>query len=83
MSHLCSLMEAALLSLTPSQIGELRRQSPAIGKVVQKLKADIDNPLAVILIINTAAHTIGAAVQPTVFHQLPAQTCHWQLCLRL
>ena len=67
MSHLCSLMEAALLSLTPSQIGDLRRKAPAIGKVVQKLKADIDNPLAVILIINTAAHTIGAAVAGASF----------------
>ena len=61
-SHICSLMEAALLSLTPSQLGDLRRKSPSIGKLVQKLKSDIDNPLAVILIINTAAHTIGAAV---------------------
>ena len=67
MSHICSLMEAALLSLTPSQIGDLRRKSPMIGKVVQKLKADIDNPLAVILIINTAAHTIGAAVAGASF----------------
>ena len=63
-------MEAALLSLTPSQIGELRRQSPAIGKIVQKLKADIDNPLAVILIINTAAHTIGAAVAGSSFNAM-------------
>ena len=70
MSHICSLMEAALLSLTPSQIGELRRKSPAIGKIVQKLKADIDNPLAVILIINTAAHTIGAAVAGASFSNM-------------
>ena len=28
------------------------------------------------------AHRIPS-LQPTVFHQLPAQTCHWQLCLRL
>ena len=63
-------MEAALLSLTPSQVGELRRISPVIGKVVQKLKADIDNPLAVILIINTAAHTIGAAVAGASFSKM-------------
>lgn len=69
-SHICSLMEAALLSLTPSQVGELRRSSPATGKVVQKLKADIDNPLAVILIINTAAHTIGAAVAGASFSNM-------------
>ena len=23
------------------------------------------------------------SLQPTAFHQLPAQTCHWQICLRL
>ncbi len=69
-SHICSLMEAALLSLTPSQLGELRRRSPVIGKVVQKLKSDIDNPLAVILIINTAAHTIGAAVAGASFDHI-------------
>ncbi|MBO5821471.1 MAG: DUF21 domain-containing protein, partial [Lentisphaeria bacterium] len=43
---------------------------PAIGKIVQKLKADIDNPLAVILIINTAAHTIGAAVAGSSFNAM-------------
>ena len=69
-SHVCSLMEAALLSLTPSQLGELRRRSPVIGKTVQKLKSDIDNPLAVILIINTAAHTIGAAVAGASFDHI-------------
>ena len=69
-SHICSLMEAALLSLTPSQLGDLRRKSPSIGKLVQKLKSDIDNPLAVILIINTAAHTIGAAVAGASFSRI-------------
>ncbi len=62
LSHLCSLMEAAILSITPSQLAELRQQSPKIGAVCQSLKHDIDKPIAVILIINTAAHTIGAAV---------------------
>ena len=62
LSHLCSLLEAAILSLTPSQLAELRRKSPRIGKTVAELKHDIEKTLAVILIINTAAHTIGASV---------------------
>ena len=62
LSNLCSLMEAAILSLTPSQLAELRQKSPQAGKICQALKKDIDKPIAVILIINTAAHTIGAAV---------------------
>ena len=61
-SHCCSLMEAALLSLSPSQLAEINRTSPRTGKWAIALKQDIDKPLAVILIINTAAHTIGAAV---------------------
>ena len=62
LSHLCSLMEAAILSITPSQLAELRQSNPRIGRVCMNLKHDIDKPIAVILIINTAAHTIGAAV---------------------
>ena len=61
-SHCCSLMEAALLSLSPSQMAEINRTAPRTGKWAIALKQDIDKPLAVILIINTAAHTIGAAV---------------------
>ena len=60
-SHCCSLMEAALLSISPSQVAELNRTFPRAGKCLMTLKQDIDKPLAVILIINTAAHTIGAA----------------------
>ena len=60
-SHCCSLMEAALLSISPSQLAELKRDNPRAGKCAMMLKQDIDKPLAVILIINTAAHTIGAA----------------------
>lgn len=62
LSNLCSLMEAAILSITPSQLAELRQRSPKAGQICQSLKRDIDKPIAVILIINTAAHTIGAAV---------------------
>lgn len=60
-SHCCSLMEAAILSLSPSQLAALKQDSARAGKCVANLKRDIDKPLAVILIINTAAHTIGAA----------------------
>lgn len=61
-SHLCSLLEAALLSITPSQLALLRQKHPHTGKVALKLKQDIEKPIAAILIINTAAHTVGATV---------------------
>ena len=69
-SHCCSLMEAALLSISPSQVAELNRTFPRAGKCLMTLKQDIDKPLAVILIINTAAHTIGAAVAGASFAEL-------------
>ena len=62
LSHICSLMEAAILSITPSQLAELRQHNRKVGQVCLELKRNIENPIAVILIVNTAAHTIGAAV---------------------
>ena len=63
-------MEAALLSISPSQMAELRQKHSATGELVIALKREIDKPLAVILICNTAAHTIGAAVAGASFAEL-------------
>lgn len=69
-SATCSLLEAALLSLTPGQVGELRRRHPAAGAIWQGFKADVEKPISVILICNTAAHTIGATVAGAEFEIL-------------
>ncbi len=60
-SFLCSVMEAALLSITPSYIAQLEEKSPKWYKKVSELKQNIDTPLAAILTLNTIAHTVGAA----------------------
>ena len=60
-SFLCSIMEAVLLSITPSYIALLRKQKPKLAKRVEALKQNIDQPLAAILTLNTIAHTAGAA----------------------
>lgn len=60
-SFLCSVMEAALLSITPSFIAQLEEKSPKWYKKVSALKQNIDTPLAAILTLNTIAHTVGAA----------------------
>lgn len=60
-SFLCSVMEAALLSITPSFIAQLEEKNPKWFKQVNALKQDIDTPLAAILTLNTIAHTVGAA----------------------
>ncbi|MGI3098799.1 hemolysin family protein [Vibrio diabolicus] len=60
-SFICSVLEAVLLSISPSYIAQLNQQGhPAAGQLA-KLKSDIDRPLASILTLNTIAHTIGAA----------------------
>jgi len=69
-SFFCSVMEAVLLSLTPSQIGEVSLQRPRIGATWQRFKANIERPIAAILILNTAAHTIGASVAGARFNEL-------------
>ncbi|MCP2045465.1 CNNM domain-containing protein [Pontibacter sp. HSC-36F09] len=61
LSFLCSLLEAALLSITPSHVGITKQKNPALGKHLQEFKENIDRPLAAILTLNTFAHTIGAA----------------------
>ena len=60
-SFICSLLEAALLSLTPSHIVRYRDTNPALYEKLRKLKDRIDQPLAAILTLNTVAHTFGAA----------------------
>lgn len=58
-SFLCSIMEAVLLSVTPSYVAA--HQHTTTGRLLQRLKRDIDRPLAAILSLNTIAHTAGAA----------------------
>ncbi len=69
-SALCSLMEATLLSLRPGQIAEFSGQRPGAAAIWQRLTADIERPIAAILIVNTAAHTIGASIAGAEFDRL-------------
>ncbi|MDI5933621.1 CNNM domain-containing protein [Halomonas kalidii] len=59
-SFLCSLLEAALLSMTPSYVAQLRDTRPELHQRLTRLKQNIDQPLAAILTLNTIAHTVGA-----------------------
>lgn len=60
-SFLCSILEASLLSFTPSYIESLSEEKPALSQELRQLKDKIDEPLAAILSLNTIAHTVGAA----------------------
>jgi len=66
-SFVCSLMEAALLSITPGQLARLRQSKPRRGSVMDRLKDDLDRPITAILTLNTTAHTIGATLAGAEF----------------
>lgn len=59
-SFVCSILEAALLSITPSYLARLRGEDAGKHEALSKLKNQIDQPLAAILTLNTVAHTVGA-----------------------
>jgi len=59
-SFICSILEASLLSITPSFIGGKINENKSYAKSLKKFKEQIDTPLAAILTINTIANTIGA-----------------------
>ena len=61
-SFLCSIFESVLLSLTRPQIEVLLQREKRAGQLLSRFKENMDVPIAAILILNTAAHTIGAAV---------------------
>ncbi len=60
-SFACSILESVLLSLTRPQVEITGRRHPRAGRMLTRFKENMDVPIAAILILNTAAHTIGAA----------------------
>ena len=59
-SFLCSILEAVLLSITPSFIRKQQVKNPILYSDLNRFKEDIDRPLSAILTLNTIAHTVGA-----------------------
>jgi len=59
-SFLCSLLEAVLLSITPTYARVKLQEGGRIGRQLASFKSNIDRPLAAILTLNTVAHTVGA-----------------------
>lgn len=59
-SFLCSILEAVLLSVTPTFINVKKKEGKAFATELEELKKDVDKPLIAILTLNTIAHTVGA-----------------------
>jgi CBS domain containing-hemolysin-like protein len=66
-SCVCSLLEAALYSLSASQIEMLAAQGRTSGKILKRLHEDIQRPISAILTLNTLANTGGAAIAGAAF----------------
>lgn len=60
-SFLCSVLEAVFLSLSPSYVAARRQEGTRSGRLMDRMKRNVDRPLAAILSLNTIAHTVGAA----------------------
>ncbi|WP_040254431.1 CNNM domain-containing protein [Psychroserpens mesophilus] len=59
-SFLCSILEAVLLSVTPTFINLKKSEGKTYAEDLETLKKDVDRPLIAILTLNTIAHTVGA-----------------------
>ena len=60
-SFLCSILEAVLLSVTPAFVESQLQQQPRRAQALREVRADLDESISSILILNTFAHTMGAA----------------------
>ncbi len=70
-SFLCSILEAVLLSVTPTFINVKKKEGKAYAQELEQLKEDVDKPLIAILTLNTIAHTVGAILVGVQAEQLP------------
>lgn len=60
-SFLCSISEAALLTMTPSYIDTLSEEDPKGAALLKNVKIDnIEKSISAILTLNTVAHTLGS-----------------------
>ncbi len=59
-SFLCSILEAVLLSVTPTFVNVKKKEGKSYADALAILKKDVDKPLIAILTLNTIAHTVGA-----------------------
>lgn len=60
-SFVCSILEAVLLSITPSFVESLADEKTKAAITLRSVKRNLDQSISAILILNTFAHTMGAA----------------------
>lgn len=70
-SFLCSILEAVLLTVTPTFINLKKQEEKSYAFTLERLKKDVDKPLIAILTLNTIAHTLGAMMVGIQAEKLP------------
>lgn len=70
-SFLCSVLEAVLLSVTPTFVNIKKQEGKRFANTLEALKNDVDKPLIAILTLNTIAHTVGAILVGVEADKLP------------
>lgn len=70
-SFFCSILEAVLLSVTPTFIRIKKSENQPFAYQLERLKNDVDKPLIAILTLNTIAHTVGAILVGVQAEKLP------------
>ena len=76
-SFLCSILEAVLLSVTPTFINVKKQEGKDYALTLEELKKDVDKPLIAILTLNTIAHTLGAMMVGIEAESLPYKIELW------
>lgn len=61
LSFFCSILEAVLLSTSPSYVEQYLDKGSRAGRLMHKHKSNLERPISAILTLNTIAHTVGAA----------------------
>lgn len=69
-SFLCSILEAVLLSVTPTFVSVKKKEGKGFANQLEAMKKDVDKPLIAILTLNTVAHTVGAILVGTEAKQV-------------
>jgi CBS domain containing-hemolysin-like protein len=71
-SFVCSISEATLLSVSPARVEALVAKGRRAGFLLRRFKAQLDLPIAAILVLNTIANVAGSALAAGAFvHVFP------------
>jgi CBS domain containing-hemolysin-like protein len=74
-SFFCSMSEATLLSVRQADIEAMGRTRAA--QILRKFRQEIDVPIAAILVLNTVANTMGAAVAGAAYVEVFGRGSLW------